>query len=311
MQSNRVKEVLNKMDYNLKEIFETVEINRLDNQRELTFEVKLKGFKAKPSNKAELLMYMTETAIFENSMIWRYKTNPLDENSMYVTRTSTLNSMSMDVEQIINENRFATEYLDTLLVSMNESMDKDIDSVYRLEQLAGGDWIVVDNHGTEVAREKNRIDALDIKRELFYSLSNKDNESGEYTGEDSPIRVKVTGKYAVDHAEAVINILDDSYGIGASFVDVDGDSVILDVIPYSSYKGTREDFENFVNDNEYFYKVDDDYDFDADEEVLYEGVEAIIIDRDMLVVESVKYNVYQVYVDGIEKSIFEYDLKKK
>lgn len=255
MHSNRVKEILNKVDYNLKEVFESVEINRLDNQREITFEVKLKGFKSNPNNKAELVMYMTESTIYDNSMIWKYKTNPLNENSTYVTRTSTLNSIAMDVEDIVTENRFAKDYLDTLLVSMNESV--------------------------------------------------------EYIGDDSPIRVKVTGKYAKDNAESIVNILDEFYDIDATFIDSDSESVILDVSPYSSYDGTREDFENFVNDNEYFHKVDDDYEFNFDEEVIVEGEAGIIIDRDKLVVENVEYNVYQVYIDGVQKSIFEYDLKKK
>ena len=190
MHSNRVKEVLNKMDYNLKEIFETVEINRLENQRELTFEVKLKGFKSDPNNKAELVMYMTESTIYESSMIWKYKSNPLNENSMYITRTSTLNSMAMDIEDILTENRFATEYLDTLLESVNESVETE-------------------EKTTEIE------------------------------------------------------------------------------------------------------SIDESFEFDFDEDVVFEGTEATIIDREKLVVESVEYNVYQVYIDGVQKSIFEYDLKKK
>lgn len=189
MHSNRVKELLNKMDYNLKEVFESVEINRLDNQKELTFEVKLKGVKSNPNNKAELVMYMTESTIYDNSMIWKYKTNPLNENSMYITRTSTINSVAMDIEDIINENRFDKEYLDSLLVSMNESLT---------------------------------------------------------------------------------------------------DECVVEV-----------------------ESIDESYEFNFDEEVVVEGVEATIIDRDKIVFENVEYNVYQVYIDGVQKSVFEYDLKKK
>lgn len=190
MQSNRVKELLNRMDYNLKEVFESVEIKRLDNQRELTFEVKLNGFKSNPNNRAELVFLISESTIYDNSMIWKYKTNPLSENSIYITRTSTLNSIAMDVEDILTENRFDKEYLNTLLDSINESLNSE-----------------------ESAIEEETIE---------------------------------------------------------------------------------EDFE-----------------FNFEEEVLIEGVEGIIIDREKLVVESVEYNVYQVYIEGVQKSVFEYDLKKK
>jgi len=123
MQSNKLLELLNKMDFNLKEVFENVDIKQLDNQKELTFEVKLSKFKSDSNNRAELVFQISESTIYENSMIWKYKTNPLNENSIYITRTSTLNSIAMDMSAIILESRFDKEYLTTLAGSINESVD--------------------------------------------------------------------------------------------------------------------------------------------------------------------------------------------
>lgn len=187
---DRLKEFLNRMDYNLKTVFECVEINRLENQKKLIFEVKLSKFKSNPNNKAELVFYINESTIYDNSMIWEYKINPLDENSPCVTRTSTLDSLIIDTRDIINEDRFSREYLNTLLDQIDESQH------------------------------------------------------------------------------------------------IDGEEII---------------------------DIDDSFEFNIKEVVLIDidDKEGIIIDREKLVVENIRYNVYQVCIDDVQKSIFEYDINKK
>jgi len=84
------------------------------------------------------------------------------------------------------------------------------------------------------------------------------------------------------------------------------------------YEGGYESFKTEVLSNQHivdefteYLQKDEGFEFDFDEEVIVEGVMGNIIDRDKLVVESVRYNVYKVYIDGVQESIFEYDLKKK
>jgi hypothetical protein len=56
----------------------------------------------------------------------------------------------------------------TRLQNIEESLNEE---KYKLEQLAGGEWIVVDSKGTELARERNRINAIKAKKDLEESVN--------------------------------------------------------------------------------------------------------------------------------------------
>lgn len=47
-----------------------------------------------------------------------------------------------------------------------EQMGLKVSEEYKVIQLAGGDWIVQDEVGTEIARERTRLDAIKIKDDL-------------------------------------------------------------------------------------------------------------------------------------------------
>jgi hypothetical protein len=277
MHNDRVKTILNKIDYNLKEVFENVEIKRLGNTKEETFEIKLSGVKNNPNNKAELVIQMTESTIYEGSLIWKYKTNPLNENSMYVTRTSTIGSMAMDVEDIVTENRFAKEYLESLLESINESAEafaydeniknsilQAIESTWTDTDMGSGYRFSIDNPFTgETMEQKSYLDIWDSDE--YPELEDWKQEMHNWGFQSFQEQV-LSNRHIVDE--------------------------------FAEYSQRDEDFN-------------ESFDFDFDEEVVVEGTNGTIIDREKLVVESVEYNVYQVYLDGVQKSVFEYDIDKK
>ena len=192
MRNDIIRKTINQIDSELKGQFENVDITRLENTKELTFSINLSGFKKNPNSKAIISMSMVESSIFEGSVIWKYKTNPLDSDSMEITRTSTVGTIGTDVCEIVEGDRFAKDYLDSLY-KLSESVASDIDE-----------------------------------------------ESPEIEVEKDPT-----------------------------------------------------------------------FEFELDDEVIVESITGSILDRERLSVGNVDYNVYQVYLNGEMKSVFEYDIIKK
>ena len=70
------------------------------------------------------------------------------------------------------------------------------------------------------------------------------------------IIIEISTEYSYDHAERFIDVLDETYGIIASFIDINEDgNVILEVYPSSSYDGSYEDFLAFIGNHEAINRI--------------------------------------------------------
>lgn len=68
---------------------------------------------------------------------------------------------------------------------------------------------------------------------------------------EEDIIIEISTEYSHDHAERFIDNLDETYGIMATFIDINGSgNVILEVYPTDRYDGSYYDFLNFIDSHE-------------------------------------------------------------
>lgn len=102
----KLRENINKIHFELSNQFDSVEINeKSDIKIGSYFEILVKE-----SNK-ELKLIATKKDLENNNFDWKYLSNPLNENSFLVERTSSVDKFVGDVRDIFEKNRFDSDYL--------------------------------------------------------------------------------------------------------------------------------------------------------------------------------------------------------
>jgi hypothetical protein len=102
----KLRENINKIHFELSNQFDSVEINEKSDIRIGSyFEILVKE-----SNK-ELKLIVTKKDLENNTFDWKYLSNPLNESSFLVERTSSVNKFVGDVRDIFEKNRFDQSYL--------------------------------------------------------------------------------------------------------------------------------------------------------------------------------------------------------
>ena len=100
---------INKVHSNLTNNYENVSIvEKNDKKFGNYFELSVK------ENNKDLKIILSKQNIENQKFNWSYYSNPLDENSYLVERTSDINSFIKDVEDIFEKNRFDSDYLEKL-----------------------------------------------------------------------------------------------------------------------------------------------------------------------------------------------------
>ncbi len=102
----KLRENINKIHFELSNQFDSVEINeKSDIKIGSYFEILVRE-----SNK-ELKLIATKKDLENNTFDWKYLSNPLNENSFLVERTSSVDKFVGDVRDIFEKNRFDSDYL--------------------------------------------------------------------------------------------------------------------------------------------------------------------------------------------------------
>lgn len=102
----KLRENINKIHFELSNQFDSVEINeKSDIKIGSYFEILVKE-----SNK-ELKLIATKKDLENNNFDWKYLSNPLNENSFLVERTSSVDKFVGDVRDIFEKNRFDSDYI--------------------------------------------------------------------------------------------------------------------------------------------------------------------------------------------------------
>lgn len=104
-----IKDNINKIHIDLLVRFDNVKIEEKSNHKfsnyfELT---------ASKGN-TDVKMIITKRDLESDTFKWSYYANPLNENSDLVERVSSVHTMYQDVDDIVNNNRFNKEYIDSI-----------------------------------------------------------------------------------------------------------------------------------------------------------------------------------------------------
>jgi hypothetical protein len=104
-----LRQNINKVHFDLTNRFEEVTITEKSNLKLGNyFELSILE-----SNK-EVKVILTKTEVEKGVFNWSYFSNPLNENSDLVERNSKIELFSLDIEEIIEKNRFDSDYLDKI-----------------------------------------------------------------------------------------------------------------------------------------------------------------------------------------------------
>jgi len=138
-----LKENINKIDYELKGLFDSVTIVEKNHKNNFYLEIICE------SKKTKVRVNIDKINLNGRNVKWSYYTNPLNENSDIIDRVSNIDSISNDIFQILSKKQMNSEYLESIkfddnIVPINESsvtleekeeLQKKIDDIVKRFQL--------------------------------------------------------------------------------------------------------------------------------------------------------------------------------
>lgn len=136
--SSKVVENINRLHFLLKEDFDEVSIVESSNKSDFYFHIDLK--KTIPTDIGTRKTYQIKTKIFKESLVsdifkWFYATNPLSEKTSWIERESHVDSLCVDLLDVISFERLDESYLSSIkeeysLISEQSSNSSNEESHY-------------------------------------------------------------------------------------------------------------------------------------------------------------------------------------
>lgn len=128
-----LKQKINNIDFQLKEIFENVYIQEKSIGNQFFFTINCNGefWNLNESNsyqRVELKMVIHKTDLLKDPVCWSYSSNPLNENAHWVEKVSTFSNLAEDVEDVVLSCRMDESYFQSLpfiLENLNEDSPKE------------------------------------------------------------------------------------------------------------------------------------------------------------------------------------------
>jgi hypothetical protein len=124
-----LKSNINKIDFDLKSLFENVYVSEKSEGSRFYFEIKANGiFRLDESSnqRRELVIRIDKSDLLSNRIRWSYSANPMDEKSEWVERVSGIDTISLDSYEVVSKGRMDSAYLESLeciVESINESSE--------------------------------------------------------------------------------------------------------------------------------------------------------------------------------------------
>lgn len=111
-----IKQNINKIDFELKKLFENVYITEKSDKNNFYVEISCnKVFLFEGCKKrVEVKAYINKDDLKYDNIKWSYSLNPLLENSNKIERVSYINSISKDIYDIAENKRMVNEYFNSL-----------------------------------------------------------------------------------------------------------------------------------------------------------------------------------------------------
>jgi hypothetical protein len=139
-----VKSRINKIDFELKAFFENVHIKE-KYYKTGYFEISANTigfiFETKEYKRVEAKVIINQPELLLDNIKWSYSTNPLDENALWLDRTSTLETISLDIINIIKERRLSEDYIFNLepivdMINEDASFDEEIEQKTKIDVIS-------------------------------------------------------------------------------------------------------------------------------------------------------------------------------
>jgi hypothetical protein len=141
-----IKSNINKIDYDLKNLFENVYIKEKTLGNQFYFEIKANStfFNINESmdwKRAESIVKIVKSNLASDMIKWSYCINPLNESSDWIDRVSNIDTIAKDIYETITKSRMDKSYfesLESIVESINESVTeitKD-DLIDKLREIA-------------------------------------------------------------------------------------------------------------------------------------------------------------------------------
>lgn len=131
--TQELKQRINKLDYELKEIFENVSIQEKSVGNQFFFKINCNGefFNLNESNafqRVELKMIIHKSDLLKNPVSWSYSSDPTNENAHWVQKVSTFELLSEHIQDVILNCRMEESYFENLpyvLENLNEDSPEE------------------------------------------------------------------------------------------------------------------------------------------------------------------------------------------
>jgi hypothetical protein len=137
-----LKSNINKIDFDLKSLFENVYVSEKSEGSRFYFEIKANGiFRLDESSnqRREIVIRIDKSDILSNRICWSYSSNPLNESSDWIERVSSLETLSSDAYDVVLKNRMDKMYLESLeciVESINENSTEIVEKTI-IENVTG------------------------------------------------------------------------------------------------------------------------------------------------------------------------------
>jgi hypothetical protein len=157
MITQEIKSHINKIDFDLKSLFENVYIKEKTAGNQFYFEISANNLftESVGSQRREAIVRINKKDLLSPVVKWSYSTNPLNEGADWIERTSSLERIAYDVYDVLNTKKMDGAYFESLEIHLdmiNESNETLIEKS------------VVDN--IQGILEKYGVKTLEIKSDI-------------------------------------------------------------------------------------------------------------------------------------------------
>lgn len=152
MLSETVKRNLNKLDFDLKQIYSAVKITEKTTHNQFFYQIEAVGNFQVFENQKNLLMSLVlieKNNLNFDTVTWKYSVNPLDINSENIERVSKIEELAKDIHSTITKKQMDFNYLRSSPIAyemINESVSKPKRKITLEDKILG----IVENFNVEV-----------------------------------------------------------------------------------------------------------------------------------------------------------------
>ena len=159
-----IKLIINKIDYDLKSLFENVYITEKSLGNQFYFDISANSTflnlnEMKSWQRAEVKVKISKRDLIGNNIKWSYSVNPLNESADIIERVSSIDNIAKDIYEVITKSRMEKSYFESLeyiVESINENVSEVVDKTIE-DKLVD----VISQLGIKVDRFENSVKIIE------------------------------------------------------------------------------------------------------------------------------------------------------